>query len=127
MRYQVKVALHAPNAHIVFGGYERTLRQTLIALRAGSFLQEHENPGDAIVHVVQGRVALTCGDDAWDGLTGDLVVVPDAPHGWRRSRILLFSSRLPSIDDVAATAMGPERAALSPIESPCRAAPGSDA
>ena len=31
------------SAHTIYGGHERALRQTLIALRAGSNLDEHES------------------------------------------------------------------------------------
>lgn len=68
------------SAHTVFGGHEHVLRQTMIALRAGSGLQEHESPGDATLHVLQGRVMLTAGDVEWTGLPGDLLVIPDSRH-----------------------------------------------
>ena len=68
------------SAHTVFGGHERTLRQTLIALKAGTTLDEHENPGDATVHVLQGRVTLVAGEDRWNGSPGDLLFVPDSRH-----------------------------------------------
>ena len=42
------------SAHTVFGGHEHTLRQTLIALTAGTSLAEHANPGEATVHVLHG-------------------------------------------------------------------------
>jgi len=64
----------------VYGGHEHQLRQTLIALAAGQTLSEHENPGEATVHVLSGRVRLAAGDTAWDGSPGDLLVVPDARH-----------------------------------------------
>lgn len=70
-------------ARTVFGGHEHALRQTVIALRAGSALDEHENPGEATVHVLTGRVELTAGEDSWQGRQGDLLIVPDAPHGLR--------------------------------------------
>ena len=63
------------SAHTVYGGRERTLRQTLIALTAGNQLDEHENPGEATLQVLRGRVRLLTGDAA-----GDLVIVPDARH-----------------------------------------------
>jgi len=64
----------------VFGGHEHVLRQTLIALRSGVTLDEHENPGEATVHILRGRVTLVSGTDRWDGREGDLLVVPDARH-----------------------------------------------
>jgi quercetin dioxygenase-like cupin family protein len=64
----------------VYGGHERVLRQTLIALVAGRSMAEHENPGEATVFVLQGRVRLVAKDDAWEGRSGDLIIVPDARH-----------------------------------------------
>ena len=46
----------------VYGGREHQLRQTVIALIAGQTLNEHENPGEATVHVLHGRVRLLAGD-----------------------------------------------------------------
>jgi quercetin dioxygenase-like cupin family protein len=68
------------SSETVVGGHEKVLRQTVLALRAGSVLSEHENPGEASVHVLRGRVTLTAGDTNWDGRTGDLLVVPDQRH-----------------------------------------------
>jgi quercetin dioxygenase-like cupin family protein len=67
-------------AETVFGGHEKVLRQTVIALVAGAALGDHENPGEATVHVLSGRVRLTAGADSWDGRSGDLLLVPDANH-----------------------------------------------
>ncbi|TXJ07661.1 MAG: hypothetical protein E6Q27_01020 [Aeromicrobium sp.] len=66
----------------VFGGAEHSLRQTMIALTAGSKLADHESPGDATLHVLVGSVVLTGGprgDVA--GSAGDLLVIPNARHG----------------------------------------------
>ena len=68
------------SAHTVYGGHEHVLRQTLIALRAGTSLNEHENPGEATVQVLHGRVTLAAGEDRWNGSPGDLMIVPDARH-----------------------------------------------
>jgi quercetin dioxygenase-like cupin family protein len=68
------------SAHTIYGGHEHVLRQTLIALRAGSRLDEHENPGEATVQVLHGRVTLIAGDDSWNGSPGDLMIVPDSRH-----------------------------------------------
>jgi quercetin dioxygenase-like cupin family protein len=58
----------------------KVLRQTVIALVAGSALGDHENPGEATVHVLSGRIQLTAGNDAWDGRSGDLLLVPNSTH-----------------------------------------------
>ena len=68
------------SAHTVYGGHEQVLRQTLIALTAGTSLSEHENPGEATIHVLSGRVRLLAGDDSWDGREGDLIVIPPVRH-----------------------------------------------
>ncbi len=68
------------SAHTVYGGHEHALRQTVIALDAGQTLHEHDNPGEATVHVLHGHVRLRSGDDTWDGSPGDLLIVPNARH-----------------------------------------------
>ena len=68
------------SAHTVYGGHEHALRQTLIALRAGSQMHEHQNPGEATLQVLHGRVSLTAGADAWHGSPGDFIAIPDAIH-----------------------------------------------
>jgi len=56
------------------------LRQTLIALVAGRSMSEHENPGEATLFVLRGRVRLIADDDVWDGRSGDMIVIPDCRH-----------------------------------------------
>ncbi|MCH9668976.1 MAG: cupin domain-containing protein [Actinomycetia bacterium] len=68
------------SAHTVYGGHEHVLRQTVIALVADQKLDEHENPGEATVHVLRGRVRLIAGQDSWEGSSGDLISVPDSRH-----------------------------------------------
>lgn len=67
-------------ADTVHGGHEKALRQTVIALTAGQVLAEHENPGEATVLVLDGRVRLVAGDDFWEGRRDDLLIVPPARH-----------------------------------------------
>ena len=52
----------------------------MIALAAGQKLDEHENPGEATVHVLTGRIRLGAGDASWEGSPGDLLIVPDSRH-----------------------------------------------
>jgi quercetin dioxygenase-like cupin family protein len=68
------------SAETVYGGHEHMLRQTVLALTAGTVLAEHENPGEATVQVLRGRVRLSSGDASWDGRTGDLIIAPEARH-----------------------------------------------
>ena len=101
-RQQLALARTAPagrSAHTVYGGHEHVLRQTLIALLRGQLLEEHENPGEATVHVLHGRVQLHSGDITWEGTPGDLIVVPDARHSLEAledSAVLLTVAKLPS-------------------------------
>ena len=83
VRHHLETAATASSgrsAHTIYGGHDRVLRQTLIALRAGTSLDEHENPGEATVQVLHGRVTLVAGQDRWNGSPGDLMVVPDSRH-----------------------------------------------
>jgi quercetin dioxygenase-like cupin family protein len=68
------------SARTVYGGHEHTLRQTLIALTAGSRLEEHESPGEATLYVLDGRVRLTDTGAGWDGSVGDHILVPATRH-----------------------------------------------
>lgn len=67
-------------ARTVYGGHEKRLRQTVIAMRSGARLAEHANPGDTTVLVINGRLRLWSGEISWEGREGDLLVVPDASH-----------------------------------------------
>ena len=82
-REQLKLASQAASgrsADTVYGGQKHILRQTVIALVAGRGLSEHENPGEATVHVLQGRVRVIGNGHDWEGVPGDLLVVPNARH-----------------------------------------------
>lgn len=68
------------SATTVYGGHEQVLRQTLVALRAGSSLTEHDSPGEATLIVLRGRVRLRAQDDTWEGRTGDLLLIPPVRH-----------------------------------------------
>jgi quercetin dioxygenase-like cupin family protein len=68
------------SASTVYGGSEQILRQTIIALTAGTSLPEHENLGEATVQVLLGRVRLLAGTDSGEGHRGDLIVIPPRRH-----------------------------------------------
>ncbi len=69
------------SAHTVYGGHEHSLRQTLMALTAGSAMDEHESPGEATLQVLQGRVRVTNSTAGWDGSRGDHIILPRTRHG----------------------------------------------
>ena len=100
-REQLKAATAAPagrSARTVYGGHEHVLRQTLMALTAGSSMSEHENPGEATVQVLHGRVRLVADGVAWEGRDGDLLIVPQAPHtlhALEDAAVLLTVAKLP--------------------------------
>lgn len=50
------------------------LTQVLLALKAGKNLSDHENPGEALLHVLQGTVQVTVGEDA--------IEVKEDEHAW---------------------------------------------
>jgi quercetin dioxygenase-like cupin family protein len=81
VRDQLTLAREASSgrsATTVHGGHDRSLRQTVMALRQGEHI--HEHPGEVTVHVLHGRVRLVAGPDSWDGLPGDLLVMPERRH-----------------------------------------------
>jgi len=100
-REQLELAVDAGGgrtARTVYGGHEKVLRQTLIAMVSGSVLAEHENPGEATVLVLRGRVRMASGELAWEGSRGDLITVPNARHrleALEDSAVLLTVAKLP--------------------------------
>lgn len=85
-------------ADTVFGGHENVLRQTVIGMVKDAVLSEHENPGEATVQVMQGRIRLTAGENSWDGRTGDLLFIPNERHSLTAledSAILLTVAKIP--------------------------------
>ena len=67
-------------AQTVYGGHEKRLRQTVLALTEGTEQSEHENPGEATLVVLHGRVRLRAGETIWEGREGDLLVIPSSRH-----------------------------------------------
>lgn len=69
-------------ADTVYGGHEKSLRQTVIGMLKGTYLGEHDNHDDATVYVISGRIRLWVGEDFWEARIGDLLIVPDARHSF---------------------------------------------
>jgi quercetin dioxygenase-like cupin family protein len=85
-REQLAAAHRADSARAaktVIGGHERVMRQTVVALTAGAELGDHDNPGEASLYVIAGRIELHSGGDVWSARTGDLVEIPPARHSVR--------------------------------------------
>ncbi|MGO1506463.1 MAG: cupin domain-containing protein [Microbacterium sp.] len=67
-------------ADTVYGSRDTVLRQTMLALLAGSHLAEHDSPPEATLHVLTGRVRLTGQDRTWELEPGDLIAIPPERH-----------------------------------------------
>ena len=73
------------------------LRQTLIALRAGAELGEHESPGPASLMVIHGRVRLVAGDETVELSAHRISPVPDRRHSLHADEdsVVLLSVAVP--------------------------------
>ena len=82
-RQQLKLAVGASSgrsSQTVYGGHQRPLRQTVVALAEGNSLAEHDLNGESTVLVISGQLKLISGEKSWKGSAGDLLVIPDARH-----------------------------------------------
>lgn len=68
------------SARTVLGGQDQRLRQTVLSMTAGTALQEHENPGEASLLVLHGKVRLTSEGEEWDATDGELLPIPPRRH-----------------------------------------------
>ncbi|MDN5855687.1 MAG: cupin domain-containing protein [Actinomycetia bacterium] len=81
LRSKAQEAHSGRAAHLLSGGPGSHLTQTVIAMRSGTSLSEHENPGEATVFVLEGEVRLTFEGETKSGRAGDILLVPDVRHG----------------------------------------------
>jgi quercetin dioxygenase-like cupin family protein len=65
------------------------LKQTMLALRSGQQLAEHDAPGAATLQVVRGRARLVAGEESWELAEADHLQIPASSH------------RLESLEDAA--------------------------
>ncbi|MDS1271328.1 LuxR family transcriptional regulator [Lipingzhangella sp. LS1_29] len=77
---RAKLSSAGRSSETIFGGHDRTLRQTVIALLAGYGLGEHPNPGEGTLQVVRGRVRMAMGEHTWEARDGDFLPLPEADH-----------------------------------------------
>ncbi|KAB3527300.1 cupin domain-containing protein [Alkaliphilus serpentinus] len=55
---------------------------TLFAFDKGEAISTHSSPGDALVHVLDGKAEITIGEEKIIATEGDVVVMPaNIPHG----------------------------------------------
>ncbi|MFB7636213.1 cupin [Streptomyces sp. NPDC056149] len=77
-----RASAHGRSAHLFV--HDGPLRQTVIALLAGTALDEHNTPPAASLQVLRGRVRLTGPGGGEQELTvGHIAPVPHARHGLR--------------------------------------------
>jgi quercetin dioxygenase-like cupin family protein len=74
------------------------LRQTLIALREGAAMDEHESPGAASLMVIRGRVRIRAGDDSVDLGPHQIAPIPDRRHSLEAAEqsVVLLSVAVPA-------------------------------
>jgi quercetin dioxygenase-like cupin family protein len=73
------------------------LRQTVIALRAGAELGEHESPGPASLVVLRGRVRLVAGEETVAVGAHEFSPIPDRRHSLHADEdsVVLLSVSIP--------------------------------
>ena len=67
------------------GGRDHDLRQTVIAVAAGSALHDHDSPGEATLQILRGDVVFTTADAEVSLVGGDYFLIPPVRHGLRAS------------------------------------------
>ncbi|MER5640378.1 cupin [Kitasatospora sp. NPDC002227] len=70
---------HGRSSHLVV--HDGVLRQSLIALTAGSSLDEHNAPPAASLQVLRGHVSLTVAGRRHELRAGQLRAIPQERHG----------------------------------------------
>ncbi|GAB2926958.1 hypothetical protein GCM10022245_68760 [Streptomyces mayteni] len=76
-----QAADHGRSAHLFLR--DGPLRQSVIALTAGSELEEHTAPPAASLQVLRGRVRLIARDGEVELRSGELMKIPQTRHGLR--------------------------------------------
>jgi quercetin dioxygenase-like cupin family protein len=73
------------------------LRQTVIALVAGTDLSEHESPGPATLLTLRGRARLVAGDETVEVAANQIAPIPDRRHSLHADEdsVVLLSVSIP--------------------------------
>lgn len=74
-----RASAHGRSAHLFL--HDGPLRQTVIALTAGSALDEHNAPPAASLQILHGRVRLTAPSGNRELVAGQVVQIPHERHG----------------------------------------------
>lgn len=77
---KARLASSGRSATTIFGGRDHRLRQTLIAICAGSGLDDHESPGEATLQVLKGNIVLSTQLESWSINEGEIIDIPDITH-----------------------------------------------
>ena len=56
------------------------MRAVVVALKAGTEMNEHDSPPAATMYVIKGRVSLKAGDREWPVDSGQLIPIPPQRH-----------------------------------------------
>lgn len=75
-----RVAPAGRAAQTVYGSHDSVLRQTVLALVAGTRLGEHNSPPEATIQVLVGQVRLDGQGSSWELGVGDLMSIPLERH-----------------------------------------------
>src|SRR5688572_466721 len=75
------------------------LRQTVIALRGGAELGEHESPGPASLLVLRGRVRVVAGPETVELAAHQIGPIPNRRHGLHADEdsVVLLSVAVPDL------------------------------
>ena len=76
-----RAASSGRSAHTVYGGHEHSLRQTLIALTAGSSWTTTKAPAKPRCRCCRAGSVSPTRSRGWDGSPGDHIVIPRTRHG----------------------------------------------
>ncbi len=76
-----RVASNGRSSAKLIGDHTKLLRKNLIALAAGSSLQDHESPGEATLFVLQGQVEFHADGESVTLDAGHLIEIPPTRHG----------------------------------------------